>query len=782
MTPLSLQRIERDFFKRKNPLRQILSISLDLLGARHSGLLYGTNDTHMRFLPASDWDRGVMDRFDARGLAGLVLRWLGTYIVRAKKLSPVFFYKTDADGRTQENDGIIAYVLRNCADYYKKGINVVICPDTEKVLKAGDDNGSYCYIPFFIYNGHRISKPKTHIKVDLRIVRQFKSSNSIYIILPDYGIMVINTADKDLLALENDAFVREDDLRHRLDMLIRLVEASSLAYLGQLKGRKGAELLWRKEEHLRKAYADLAESEGKYRDLYENAPNAYLSITPEGTILRCNRQAEHLSGFSRQELVGKNAYDMDGDRQAAAKNFDTILETLEQGRRVKDLELRIIRKDGKSIWISLCVDAVRDKAGMVREMRAMALDISERKALENQLFHAQKMEAIGTLARGIAHDFNNVLSPVSGYAQMLLLDANLNDEEKEQIQVILDCARHAKALVSRILTFSRQQDQKHVRIKVGDALAESMVLVRSFLPSTIKVNTRINRYCGYIMVDPVQFHQVIMNLATNSYHAMGTGGTLEVSAARQAVAPGDPDPDGIGTGDYVCITVSDTGDGIDDAVMSKIFEPYFTTKAEGEGSGIGLSVVHGIVKGHGGEIRVSSVPGQGTCFRILLPVFKTKGGSRSSREHEKKDAPAMAQGTESVLLVDDDSKIIALHTRILERLGYRVTCFKTSPEALDAYREDPGAYDLVITDYTMPDMDGFELARKICAVDPAQPVMVCTGLGDHINLRKEAAGCVAGFVRKPVDIKRFSVLIRETMDKAGKGVAIRSDPPDDSPA
>ncbi len=762
MKSLNFRSIESDFFKGKNPLKKILAISLDLLGARQSGLLYGTNASHMRFLPSSTWDRGVMDRFDGRGLIGLILRFVGTYIVTARKLSPVFFYKTEADGQQRENDGIIAYVLRNCADYYKQGINVVICPGTDRFLKDGEDRGGYHHIPFYIYDGTWISKPKTHIKVDTRIVKQFKSTNSIYIILPDYGIMVINTADEALLELQGDTFVREDDLRQRLDVLIRLVETSSLAYLGQLTGRKSADLLWRKEEHLRKAYADLADNERKYRDLYENAPNAYFSMDADGVISQCNRQAEHLSGFFRKDLTGKTAYHLFGDQQDADGKFKGIWETLINGVPVKDLELRMTRKDGNSHWVSLSIDAIRGKDGRIREMRAMALDISKRKTLEKQLFHAQKMEAIGNLARGIAHDFNNVLSPVSGYAQMLLMDEDRDEQEKERIQIILDCTRHAKDLVNQILTFSRQKEHQFMLIKAADAVEDSMALVRSFLPATIKINTVINPDCGYIMADPIQLHQVIMNLITNSFHAMETGGTLEVTMSRQSICPGHPDTEGMTTGAYVRLAISDTGDGIDDAVLPKIFEPYFTTKEDGKGSGIGLSVVHGIVQGHGGDIRVFSTKGQGTRFNVYFPVCKKHGQEYEGQSEA--DELVIVEGTESILLVDDDVKVAFMLTRILERLGYTVTCFTVSADALEAYAASPQSFDLVITDYTMPDMDGFELAREICAVDPDQPILLCTGLGDHIDTRQDTGQCVAGFLSKPVEIKQLSALIRKNLD------------------
>ncbi|WDP83959.1 MAG: PAS domain S-box protein [Desulfobacter sp.] len=722
MKPLSFKRIEKDFFKGKNPLKQLLAISLDLLGARHSGLLYGTDESQMRFLPSSSWDRGIMDRFDGKGAAGLILRFLGTYIVTARKLSPVFFYKKDANGQLEDNHGIIAYVLRNCADYYRKGINVVICPDTDPVLNNFKDMGGYCQIPFFIYNGNRISRPKNHIKVDTRIVKHFNSSNSIYIILPDYGILVINTADPQLLKVQEGTFIREKDLRQRLDILIRMVKTSSLAYLERLKGQ-GAQLLWHKEAHLRKAYADLSKNEKKFRDLYEHAPIAYFYLDAHGLIYRCNRQAEQLSGFDRKTLIGRSAYQLFSDSVTGDLGFKTIWKRLEKGSRVKDLELCLIHKKGGLVWTSLSVDAIRDEQGEIRKMRAMAVDISKRKTLEKQLYYAQKMEAIGTLARGIAHDFNNVLSPVSGYAQIMLMDQDRDPQEKDRIQVILDCTRHAKDLVSQILTFSRQKAHQFMPIKAGNAVEESMVLVRSFLPSSVKIQARIDLDCGYIMADPVQVHQVIMNLATNAYHAMETGGCLEVALFRQKILD---DTQGIAQGSYVCLSISDTGQGIDPAVLPQIFEPYFTTKKDGRGSGIGLSVVLGIVKDHGGDILVESRLGQGTHFKLYFPVCPKQG---EAWEAEPK-ALNLVKGTESVLLVDDEPKVALMHTQLLERLGYRVVCFSTGKDALIAYGLNPGGFDLVITDFTMPDMDGGQLAKEIWGMFR----ILCHGFGSRICL------------------------------------------------
>ncbi len=573
--------------------------------------------------------------------------------------------------------------------------------------------------------------------------------------------MVINTADRDLLEIMDDRFVREEDLRQRLDILIRLVKASSLAYLGKLKGKQGAALLWRKEDHLRKAYADLSENEKKYRDLYENAPLAYFSIDSKGIIFQCNRQALQISGYTRKDLIGKPVQSLFGQEQEAGHSFESIWSTLKQGQPVKDIELCMAQNHGREIWVSLSTDAILGKDGSITEIRAMAADISKRKTLEKQLVHAQKMEAIGTLARGIAHDFNNVLSPVSGYAQMLLMDEGRDAEDKERLQIILDCTRHAKDLVNQILTFSRQKEHQFLLLKSGEAVEESMALVRSFLPSSIKIHTRIQDNCGYIMADPIQLNQVIMNLVTNSFHAMEAGGgSLEVALSRKRIYPGDPVAQDISPGSYVCLEVADTGEGIDQETLSRIFEPYFSTKEDGKGSGIGLSVVHGIVQGHGGDIRVTSTQGEGTRFFVYLPVCQKHGESFQASESDL----SVQKGTETILLVDDDKKVAAMHTQMLERIGYEVTCFTGSLDALDAYDSTPYAFDVVITDYTMPDMDGIELARQVCAMNPDQPVLLCTGLGDSLERSDDLDACVKGLLSKPVEIKALSSVLRKCLD------------------
>ncbi len=382
MKQFDFDTLEKDFFKRGNPIKKLLKVSLDLFEAKQTGVLYGTNKSKARFLPTSLWDRGIMDRFDGMGVTGLILKMFGTYIVAARKLSPVFFYKKDENGKTKDNDGIISYVLRNFSDYYKKGIRVIICPDTANIARQGAEE--YIEIPFYSYNGNLIEKSERGIKLDARIVKHFNSSNSIYIYLPDYGILVLNTANTGLLETKESRFVNTEELIKRLDLLMKLVEKSSLAYLGHLKGKKGAQLLWRKEEHLRKTSHELIENEKNYRDLYENAPIAYISLNSKGDILKCNKMAEVLSGYGRDDLIERNAITLFFGQQGKNNNTTSILETLASGKDSKDMEFKMKPKNGESFWVSISIDSIIDSAGNIVEFRAVVMDISRRKSLEKQ--------------------------------------------------------------------------------------------------------------------------------------------------------------------------------------------------------------------------------------------------------------------------------------------------------------------------------------------------------------------------------------------------------------
>lgn len=758
MAKIDIDQIEKAFFKRGNPLKKLLKITLELLQAEQAGILYGTDASKVKFLPTSDWDRGIMDMFDGKGPQGRILKYFGTTIVTLKKLSPVYFFKTDETGQLLDNDGVISFMLRTCIDYYKQGISILFSPDiSANIYKIGDQ---YACIPFYSYNGTVISEPDIKVRVDLNIIKHFKAKNYVSIYIPDYGILVVNTAGPDLLDRVESRFVREKELKEKFDILIRLVEIVSLAALGQLKGRKGAQLLWKKEEQLRQTSLELVENEKKYRDLYENAPIAYFSMDPDGVILKCNNNMQKLSGYDKEELMGRKITEFHVSGNGRTTTPEKVKDSLEHGMLVRDVEMKFRNKNQQDIWVSISLDAVRDRQGEISEIRAMAIDISERKALETQLLQSQKMEAIGTLAGGIAHDFNNILTPISGYAEMLLIETDDTDpKRKEHLKIIHDCAQYAKGLVNQMLTFSKQKENEFKLLQPHVFVRDALALTRSFLPATIEIKEEINENCGLLMVDPVQAHQVVMNLISNAYNAMEEkGGVLDVVLDERVIKDDNTFP--LNHGSYIYLKIADTGPGIPPDMLERIFDPFFTTKKEGKGSGIGLSVVHGIIQSHNGHINVKSKQGQGTCFEIYLPVYL---GDIQMEDKVKQDRP-IQKGNERILLVDDDKKVAFMEQHMLEKLGYEVTCHLKSQGALDEFRKTPYKFDLVITDLTMPELTGYQLSEKISEIRPDIPIILCTGYGEHINKKQYNIKGIKGFLNKPVAIKDVSHLIRDILD------------------
>ncbi len=386
----------------------------------------------------------------------------------------------------------------------------------------------------------------------------------------------------------------------------------------------------------------------------------------------------------------------------------------------------------------------------------------EKLSLEKQLQQAQKMEAIGTLAGGIAHDFNNILYPLMGFTELLKEDVPVDSPLHSHIDEILRASFRARDLVKQILAFSRQGEQEHRPISLQPILKEALKLLRASLPAKIDIQQDIQADCGLVLADPTQIHQIVMNLATNAYHSMEeNGGRLLIGLEQIRMEP-DPklQPDLI-PGGYVRLRIQDTGKGIEQHALDKIFEPYFTTKEVGRGTGLGLSVVQGIVKKSSGDIQISSEPGQGTEVRVYFPVLEN--GTNLERKTDL-DLPVLG-GTESLLLVDDELAIIKMEQQILERLGYRVTARTGSVEALEAFRADPRGFDLVITDMSMPNMSGLQLSRELKRIRPNIPVVLCTGFSDQINAEKSKALGIDGFVMKPVVRQEIAAVVREVLEK-----------------
>ncbi|UCF91839.1 MAG: response regulator [Desulfobacterales bacterium] len=386
---------------------------------------------------------------------------------------------------------------------------------------------------------------------------------------------------------------------------------------------------------------------------------------------------------------------------------------------------------------------------------------AEKEKLQNQLQHAQKMEAIGTLAGGIAHDFNNILAAIMGYTEMALLRMDGTNRIAHYLRQVLKASHRAKELVHQILTFSRQKPQDMHSINVKPIVKETMELLRASLPKNIEIRQIIEPHLYTIAADPTQIHQVLMNLCTNAAHAMeDEGGILEVSLKNVEVGPGEtvafPD---VKPGSFVKLTVKDTGHGIDPSVLARIFEPYFTTKDLGKGTGMGLPVVHGIVKSHGGSIVVDSRPGEGATFELLFPRLERK------TPPPIEDLKPLPTGQGTILFIDDEEYLVDLGEQMLNHLGYEVTTSMNPLNALKIFRTRPETFDLVITDMSMPKMSGERLVKEIRAVRSDVPIIMCTGFSEQMNPEKARAIGVSEFLNKPLVIRELARVITKVLNK-----------------
>jgi signal transduction histidine kinase/ActR/RegA family two-component response regulator len=415
------------------------------------------------------------------------------------------------------------------------------------------------------------------------------------------------------------------------------------------------------------------------------------------------------------------------------------------------------------IYLEVTSSPMKDAAGNIVAGIESVRDITVQKKLEEQLRQSQKMEAMGTLAGGIAHDFNNILTAILGYSELAMTRISPSDPVARDLQYIANAGERAKDLVQQILAFSRQAPHERKPFQPHLVVKEVLNLLRASLPSTIEIREDLPSECGTLLADPTQLHQILMNLCTNAYHAMReTGGVLGVSLARITIGEEDrASGSDLTPGDYVVIGVSDTGCGMAQKDLVHIFEPYFSTKNKREGTGLGLSVVHGIVKSYQGHIAVSSEVGRGTSFHVYLPMI-AKGPSQD----EEVSSAIVPNGTERLLVVDDEEVISTLLQRLLQSLGYQVTISCNSLEALTLIDQDPMAFDLLLTDMTMPQLTGFELARKVLAIRPELPIILCTGFSETINKEQAQALGIRAYLMKPVSLQELGQTVRRVLDAA----------------
>jgi signal transduction histidine kinase/ActR/RegA family two-component response regulator len=404
----------------------------------------------------------------------------------------------------------------------------------------------------------------------------------------------------------------------------------------------------------------------------------------------------------------------------------------------------------------------------------LLLEIAERqqaqasqKKLEQLLRQSQKMEAIGTLAGGIAHDFNNILSAIIGYtelAKISLFSADFTNKAKvtNDLEQVLKAGQRAKDLVNQILAYSRQQDHQQKPIQVNTIIREALMLLRSSIPKSVEIRENIVDHDTLILADPTQIHQIVMNLCTNAHHAMrDTGGILAVELVHSEIHPHDEKINTLHLtpGPYLLLKICDNGKGMGKAIQDRIFDPYFTTKKSGEGTGMGLAVVHGIVKSHNGHISVYSEPGKGSSFLIYLPRIVQE--NLPADEIYVTETPT---GSERILVIDDESAIADMERRLLESLGYQATSITSPFEALQLISAQPHSYDLILTDMIMPGMNGAELSQKILRIRSDMPVILCTGFSEMMNEKKAKAIGIREYVMKPLIRKDIADAIRKALD------------------
>lgn len=512
----------------------------------------------------------------------------------------------------------------------------------------------------------------------------------------------------------------------------------------------------------------LRESEEMFRALSENSPDGIMRFDQNGRHLYVNPALEKQAGIPSRQLVGHTHRDL-GFPEELARLWEQTIQSVFELKKPNRIEFQF----PPGVWIDWLLFPEFDDQGQVKAVITSSRDISERKkaeeerrSLEAHLRQAQKLEAIGTLAGGIAHDFNNILGAITGNTELALLNLPKDLPVRSNLKRILSACERAKNLTRQILTFSRvtEADQKPVQVKL--IIKEVLKLLRASLPATIDIQARLTSD-GYVLGDPTEIHQMLMNLCTNSAQAMAdNGGTLGVSVEESWVdASHEPDGHPLKPGLYLAVTVSDTGPGIDEAVKDRIFDPFFTTKAAHEGTGLGLAVVHGIVTKMGGTITLSSRPGQGAVFQILLTAIHDQAAAVETPNTEVPPGKG-----EHILLVDDEAALVDTGARLLEGLGYRVTGTTAPLEALEIFTTDPAGFDLVITDQTMPTMTGEVLVGHLMKVRPDIPVIVCTGYSR--SLTKEAAERlgIKALAFKPLARKDLAQLVRNVLDQPTFGL------------
>ena len=500
--------------------------------------------------------------------------------------------------------------------------------------------------------------------------------------------------------------------------------------------------------------------EGQLRSIFANSVDA-IGVTRDGLHLLVNPAYARMFGYNQPtHLIGTPILDL-----IVPDEQEQFAEHLRQhqhdpGEAGSSCETRGRRRDGQDIDLEVNIS----RYGLEGDLNTLFIirDTTEKKLLENQIRQSQKMEAIGTLAGGIAHDFNNILSAIIGYSELAQLDSTIGKNPLRHLDQVLVASRRAKELVAQILAFSRQADTGRIPVQAGEMLLDIVKMLRPTIPTTITIDSAIADNSGTLLANPTQIHQVLMNLATNAYHAMEVdGGTLRLAVDRVFLAKRELPPESTcEPGSYIRFTVCDTGPGIPEEITGKIFDPYFTTKTTGKGTGMGLAIVHGTVYSYGGFIRLENRPGQGACFHVFLPAIEVQPATEPD-DHEQMQLPG---GSERIMLVDDEPLLAEVSRTMLARLGYQVEVHLLPENALTTITGNPQGTDLLITDQTMPGLTGAELAKQVLAIRPDLPIILCTGYSSLISADTAREIGIREYAMKPIGQAEMAQLVRRVLD------------------
>ncbi len=519
---------------------------------------------------------------------------------------------------------------------------------------------------------------------------------------------------------------------------------------------------------LEKIMIALKESEEKYRTLFETMAQGVVYQDAFGQIISANPSAEMILGLSIDQMKGKTSVDpqwksIHEDGSEFTGETHPSMVALNTGQMVKNATMGVFNPQIENYrWINInAVPQFKESEDKPYQVYTTFEDITERKQLERQLQQSQKLESIGTLTGGIAHDFNNIMGIILGNTELALEDVPEWNMAHSNLEEIRKAGLRAANIVRQLLSFTRITEQKLQPMEIAIVIKDALKFLRSTIPTTIDIEQNISVTDETILADPTQINQIMMNLCINASHAMEqTGGKLTINVENVLLDDDSAnDYPGLKSGKHIKVVVSDTGPGIDPKIIDRIFDPYFTTKGVGKGSGMGLAVVHGIVKSHSGYIKVDSTIGKGTKFSMLFPLAQEKAVV------EKEIIQEIPRGKETILFVDDEISIADMVQRMFERLGYKVQTAITPQEALDRFALNPDHFDLVITDMTMPQMTGVALSEKLMDIRPDIPIIICTGHSALVDEEKAKELGLAAYIMKPIDMRETAQTIRKVLDR-----------------